>query len=279
MNFLPHPRQSVWTVILITTLSVLFWACQPAPGLDPPVPRLTQTITAYYFKDRPPRAPGGVTQSLTYQTIPFYASYRTQTRFTYDPQQRITQVKTTDADYPNDSLSALGNVTFQYTGNTITLTNLKVSPVLPLTYSLTPAGYISEHRRYDSEGYLVAQQETLFLTRQTILAGNIRERVTEDAIGRMTTSYEYDLLKRSLPDPYVAQHGRSSRNLVVKATSVGESFTGVAPVMANRTTQVYEYALNADGTIRQQTVYIGENFAADQPIGWYRIEVTTFGYN
>ncbi|CAN5458819.1 hypothetical protein BH09BAC4_BH09BAC4_38620 [soil metagenome] len=281
ISFLPC-RQNFSRAVALITLNGILLACNNNPVVDPvdkQDQRITKVITAHYFRNKPPQAPGGVEQIITYQGIPFYLSYRIQVRYTYDQQKRLTQTYGTDFDYPGDSLSALGNEIIQYTGNKITYTNQRVFPLTPVTYTLNPDGYISDNRTYDSDGHLLEQKESSFLTRRTIQDGNVVNQVTETDFDRAISTFEYDLLHRSLPDPLVAQHGKPSRNLVLKTTSVNESLSRMQVLLPNRGVQVFSYEFDEKGRVSQQTLYIGDNTFVDQPIHWSKIEVATFEYN
>lgn len=270
---------SLRALFVLVTASLLVGACnrEPAPSsLDPQDLVLVRKVTASFIESNATMVRPD--QPIFYQDIPFYSLVRSQTVYRYDAQRRLTYVEVRNPDRP-DYTYDWGDVSLDYTDSKLTYTNRRIAPLSPVTYNLNSQGYATTYNTYDQDGYMTFRQDGPNATvKQTIVDGNIMQRIEQNTIGRKTTTYTYDLAKMGLPDPEKALWGRPSQNLVVKKTEVDESFTGVASGWPDRSVTTYSYTFDAVGRPDKQTA-LTEASLQPSPVSLGRyLRITTFVY-
>ncbi|SFF40190.1 hypothetical protein [Spirosoma endophyticum] len=245
-------------------------ACTPNPAVTPDEPAyfLAKVATTYYFEPANVYLPN---PTITYQTTLFKQAARSEDLFRYDEQKRLINRKAINPDRPDDTYSYNGEWEYAYTNNQLLKTYLNLSPRSPSTYPLNSQGYVASGN-YDSDGILLSKG-------RTIVEGNIvKEVLGGGQDGTTTTTYEYDLTKRSLPNPYVAEQGRPSRNLVTKSTQVYQSVNNMPAVMPDKIVIVYSYEFDAQGQVVKQIAYeertTSSNVNALQP----ELRINTFSF-
>lgn len=270
---------SLRAVLGLIAASLLMGACSKEPALSPPDPQdlvLVKKVTASYLEANATMVRPD--QPIFYQDIAFYSQVRGQTVYRYDAQRRLTYVESRNPDRP-DYTYEWGDVSLDYTANQLIYTNRRVSPLSPVIYTLNSQGYTTTYNTYDQDGFMTFRQDGPNATvKQTIIDGNITQRIEQNAIGRKTTTYEYDMTKIGLPDPEKALWGRPSRNLVVKKTETDESFSGVASDWPDRRVTTYSYTFDALGRPAKQTALTEVSLQPSSTSLWRELRVTTFDY-
>lgn len=234
-------------LLLVSGCLLGFAACTPNPALTPDEPAhlLAKVATTYYFEPTSTSLPN---PTITFQNTLFQQAGRSEDFFRYDEQKRLINRKAINPDQPNDGYSYNGEWEYAYTNNQLLKTYLNLSPRTPSIYPLNPQGYVASGT-YDSDGILLSQG-------RTVVDGNIvKEVLGGGQNGTTTTTYEYDLTKSSLPNPYVIEEGRPSRNLVTKLTRVNQSAFNMPAVMPDKTVIVYRYEFDAQGQVVKQIAY------------------------
>lgn len=270
---------SLRAVLVLVTSSLLVGACSKEPALSPPDPQdlvLVKKVTASFTESKPTMVRPD--QPIFYQDIAYYSLTRGQTVYRYDAQRRLTYVEIRNPDRP-DYTYDWGDASLDYTDNQLIYTNRRVSPLSPVTYKLNSQGYTTTYNTYDQDGYMTFRQDGPNATvKQTIVDGNVTERIEQNTIGRKTTTYAYDMAKIGLPDPEKALWGRPSRNLVVKKTEVDESFSGVASGWPDRSVTTYSYTFDALGRPDKQTALTEVSLQPRPAILDRYLRITTFTY-
>jgi len=213
--------------------------------------------------------------SATYQNQVFYYAGQSQDTYRYDDQKRLTNRKATNPDRPDDGYSYNGEWTYRYTDNQLLVTYLNLSPRLPSAYPLNPQGYV-DSGSYDADGRLVSSTDGL--VQQTLVEGNIVKQVVKSDYSLTTTTFEYDLTKQSLPNPFVVQQGRPSRNLLTKSTQITESLIGMPAVLPDKRVILYRYEFDAQGRVSQQTAYEESTILSDPQAFRRELRITTYDF-
>lgn len=270
---------SLRALFVLITAFLLVGACRKEPALSPLDPQdlvLIKKVTASYLEVNATMVRPD--QPIFYQDIAFYSQVRGQTVYRYDAQRRLTYVETRNPDRP-DYTYEWGDVSLDYTDNQLIYTNRCISPLFPVTYKLNSQGYTTNHNTYDQDGHLTFRQDGPNATvKQTIVDGNITQRIEQNTIGRKTTTYEYDMTKVGPPDPEKALWGRPSRNLVVKKTEIDESFSGVASIWPDRRVTTYSYTFDALGRPASQTALTELSLQPSSTSLGRELRITTFEY-
>lgn len=260
-------------------LGLLLTACHREPALPPNDPSewlLVKKVTARFRLTSQPNVTFGA--PLTHQGATFYPITRQQYVYQYDDQKRLVSTSARNPGRPEYTYE-WGDESYEYAANQLIYTNLRTFPLTPTPYPLNRLGYITSNTTYDQDGYLIYRQEGPKANRtQTIVGGNIVKEVYEDAIGRLTTAYEYDLSKPGLPNPVKVMWGRPSRNLVVKATQTHESFSSVAPIIPNQTVTTYTYEFDEQGRANKQTAYRESSLLPNPAIVDRELEISVFEF-
>lgn len=270
---------SLRTSFVLIAAFLLVGACRkesaPSP-LDPQDLVLVKKVTASYIEanERMVRPD----QPIFYQDVAFYSLVRRQTVYRYDAQRRLTYIEDRNPDRP-DYTYDWGDASLDYTDNQLIYNNRRISPLSPVTYKLNSQGYTTTYNTYDQDGYMTFRQDgTTATVKQTIVDGNITQRIEQNSIGRKTTTYEYDLTRTGLPNPEKALWGRPSRNLVVKEIAVDESFSGVASFWPDRRVTTYSYTFDALGRPDKQTALTEVSLQPNPASLWRELHITTFEY-
>lgn len=245
-------------------------ACTPNPAVTPDVPAylLTKVATTYYFEPANVYLPN---PTITYQNTLFKQAGRSEDLFRYDDQKRLINRKAINPDRPDDTYSYNGEWEYAYTNNQLLKTYLNLSPRTPSIYPLNPQGYLASGT-YDSDGRLLSQG-------RTIVDGNIvKEVLGGGQDGTTTTTYEYDLTKPSLPNPYVVEEGRPSRNLVTKLTRVEQSAFNMPAVMPDKSVIVYSYEFDAQGQVVKQIAYEEKTTSSKVNAPLRALRINTFSF-
>ncbi|SFF40175.1 hypothetical protein [Spirosoma endophyticum] len=260
-------------------LGLFLTACHREPALNPNDPEellLTKQVTARYRLASQPNVTFGL--PLTYKGVTFYPITRQQYVYQYDDKKRLVSVSARNPDRLEYTYE-WGDESYAYADNQLIYTNLRVFPLIPTSYPLTPLGYIVSNNTYDQYGYLTYRQDgPKASTTQTIVAGNIVKEVYQDAISRLTTEYEYDLSRSGLPNPVKIMWGRPSRNLVTKTVQTNESFTGVAPILPDHSVTTYAYEFDEQGRVKQQTAYIESSLLANPNVVDRELQISVFEF-
>ncbi|WP_461085889.1 hypothetical protein [Spirosoma flavus] len=276
---LPQHRIS----FLLTMAALLTGACsrEPAPTpLDPQDLLLVKKVTASYQGSGTTkiRSDTATAQSILYQNVVFYPLTRSQDIYRYDTQRRLTYIETRNPDRP-DYTYEWGDVSYEYTNNQLIYTNRRVFPLFPTPFDLNAQGYAINYNTYDQNGYLVFRQDGPNSTvKQTVVNGNIVQRIAQNPTSRTTTTYEYDLTKLGLPNPEKVLWGRPSRNLLMKTTELYESFNGVASIWPDRRVTMYRYEFDGLGRPSQQTAFVELNLRPNPAVVWRELQVSTLDY-
>ncbi len=266
-------------LLVLVTASLLVGACSKEPALSPPDPQdlvLVKKVTASYLEaDATMVRPD---QPIFYQDVAYYSQVRGQTVYRYDAQRRLTYVENRNPDRP-DYTYEWGDVSLDYADNQLIYTNRRVSPLSPVTYKLNSQGYTTTYNTYDQDGYMTFRQDGPNATvKQTIVDGNITQRIEQNTVGRKTTTYAYDLAKIGLPDPEKALWGRPSRNLIVNKTEVDESFSGVASGWPDRRVTTYSYTFDALGRPDSQTALTESSLSSSAMRVGRELRISAFSY-
>jgi len=264
--------------VLLTTV-LIAGACRKESAPTPAKSQewlLVKKVTAEYNSSR--TTDTTTVRPLSYQNTVFYPLSRSQQVYQYDAQRRLTYVQSRNPDRP-DYTYEWGDVSLEYAGNQLIYTNRRVYPLSPATYDLNSQGYITQYNTYDKEGYLVFRQDGPNATvKQTIAGGNVVQKIAQNSVSRVTTTYEYDLTRPGLPHPEMAFWGRPSRNLLVKTTEIYESFSGVPSIWPNRHVTTYRYEFDELGRPRQQTAFVERSLLPDPTVMWRELRVSTLEY-
>ena len=279
----PQSKLPYW---LLLGLALTSWACQqdtpPAASATPDL-RLVKQLTDRYYGPIPFQLPASSFQTITYQNIPFYYSPLTsqsQDVYQYDDQRRLIRTDANTPNSPQDTYTYFGQATYGYQDNQLIYTNLRSLPLTPTAYALTDQGYVAPNSVYDPDGYLLSRQEGAGgQTTQRIVEGNIVQRVYETSAFRQTITYEYDLTRPGLPNPTVAQAGRSSRNLVVKTTDEYAYASQVPSIVANRVVTIYTYEFDAQGVVKRQFAFSESNRQPDPTVLGRELRISEFTFS
>ena len=258
------------SLVLVSGCLVGLAACRPNPDVTPDEPAhlLAKVGTTYYLEPINTSLPN---PTITFQNTLFQQAGRSEDFFRYDEQKRLINRKAINPDRPDDGYSYNGEWEYAYTDNQLLKTYLNLSPRSPSIYPLNPQGYVASGT-YDSEGRLLSKG-------RTIVDGNIvKEVLGGDQDGTTTTTYEYDLTKPSLPNPYVVEEGRPSRNLVTKLTRVYQSAFNMPAVMPDKSVIVYRYEFDAQGQVVTQTAYEEKTTSSNVNARRRELRITTFGF-
>lgn len=244
-------------------------ACSPNPAVTPDEPAylLAKVATTYYFEPANVHLPN---PTIIFQNTLFKQAGRSENLFRYDEQKRLINRKAINPDRPDDTYSYNGEWEYAYTNNQLLKTYLNLSPRTPSIYPLNSQGYVASGT-YDSDGILLSQG-------RTIVDGNIVKEVNSDEYGTTTTTYEYDLTKPSLPNPYVVEEGRTSRNLVTKSTQVYQSATNMPAVMPDKSVIVYRYEFDAQGQVAKQIAYEEKTTSSNGNALQRALRINTFSF-
>lgn len=270
---------SLRAIFVLVTTSLLVGACSKEPALSPLDSQdvvLVKKVTASYLEANATMVRPD--QPIFYQDIAYYSQVRGQTVYRYDAQRRLTYVESRNPDRP-DYTYEWGDVSLDYTENQLVYTNRRISPLSPVTYTLNSQGYTTIYNTYDRDGYMTFRQDGPNATvKQTIVDGNITQRIEQNTIGRKTTTYAYDMTKMGLPDPEKALSGRPSRNLVVQKTETDESFSGVASIWPDRRVTTYYYTFDALGRPDSQTALTESSLSSSSTRVGRELRISTFSY-
>ena len=260
------------SLLLVSACLLGLTACTPDPAVTPTEPDnlLAKVATTYYLE---PTNASVSNPSITFQNTLFQQAGRSEDFFRYDEQKRLINRKAVNPDRPDDGYSYNGEWEYAYSDNQLLKTYLNLSPRTPSAYPLNERGYLA-NGTYDPDGRLLSQGSL----QQTIVDGNVIKQVLSGQSGTSTTTYEYDLTKRSLPNPYVVEQGRPSRNLVTKSTEVYQSATAMPAVMSDKKVIVYRYEFDAQGLVAKQTAYEEQTTSSDQTAHRRELRVTTFNF-
>lgn len=257
-------------LLLVAGCLVGLAGCKPNPDVtsDEPAYLLAKVATTYYLEPTNTSLPN---PTITFQNTLFQQAGRSEDFFRYDEQKRLINRKAINPDRPDDGYSYNGEWEYAYTNNQLLKTYLNLSPRSPSIYPLNPQGYVASGT-YDSNGRLLSQGRTL-------VDGNIvKEVLGGGQDGTTTTTYEYNLTKPSLPNPYVVEEGRPSRNLVTKLTRVEQSAFTMPAVLPDKSVIVYSYEFDAQGQVVKQTAYEERTTSSDVNALQRELRISTFSF-
>lgn len=262
-----------------TLVAVAFSQCLLACNKDTPDPAAVHLLavekTAFYSPED-----SGQLNPVSYQNQPFYFAYRSVNTYQYDQQKRLVHRQQTFPDLTDSLYIYTGAWDYAYTGNQLLFTYLNISPKSTSIIPLTDQGFVADGTTYDAEGYAVFKKDETgndFIY-QTVVAGNIIKQVNKTAYGFSTTTFEYELTRPGLPDPFLVERGRPSRNLVTKATSRYESSLGMPPVMPDESVTVYTYSFDPQGLVTQRRAYQESKLSTDPTHLRRELRITDFEY-
>ncbi len=240
------------TALLLTTLML---SCHqeevtpPVESIDLLMIKETNTIyTTYKSNFLNPAGP----DSISYGSTTFYNRHSQQEIYEYDTLRRIIRHKTVDVLRPNDTYLGV-NMTLECkygNDNTVSFYSTRSGTNEPCT--LNPDGFIlstaTSHYTYDQNGYRIKDEFSGGAKyERTIFKGNVVQQVLT-AYGAITkTTYQYDLTKPALPDPFRTLYGKQSQNLLIGTVETNG---------ATKIVKTYSYEYDQQGLPKRRKAFI-----------------------